>query len=114
MCNIKSLVQLASEVVPQDTLLKEIPNDIIILIKYYRARIVTCVHSSMWTIKRNKVNGRVTYTCGCIEGWHNNIHVTTILKCEHRRNKSMSNCSVWGTGWCECGGSVQENVECSI
>ncbi len=68
-------------VVPYGAILKDIPSDIIALIKYHRGTIVICEHGTAWTYKRNQINGKVTYACGCEEEWNNGMWIRDLVAC---------------------------------
>ncbi len=85
MCTrkVKSLKVLAAEVVPQDTILKELPIDIRRLIKHNRITIITCTHDTKWSHQRGIVNGIITHTCGCESYWHHGKYMRTQSVCKY-------------------------------
>ena len=102
MNKVKSLAVLAAEVIPQDVELANLHEDVAELVEYNRITIKTCKHGTKWSCRRGKINGVVTYSCGCTQRWRNNMLLYTQFKCEYRRKRIWNSCSAcveWGV-WC--------------
>ncbi len=91
-----SLKNLAAEAVPEDALLTNLHEDVVAIIQHNKPVLKTCKHGTIWSFKRYKINGSVTYTCGCVEEWHGNEWIHDIIICEERVG------SEWGCVGCGC------------
>ncbi len=95
-----SLKDLAAQAIPKDVASVDMSHDLVSIIKHNQPIVKTCKHRIAWTYRRNKVNGPVTYTCGCVEQWKDNEYVEVVVNCD-----SISACvCVVGVGWCGCMG----------
>ncbi len=50
-------------------------------VKGSASEVVVCSHGTKFTFKCNKVNGPVTYICGCVEEWSNSIWIRDLVPC---------------------------------
>ena len=96
---MKSLKQLAAEVVPQDVVPEELHNDIAVLVKYNRITTKTCKHVTQWTCQRGKISGAVTYTCGCSEEWCDGKWSCNLEFCSKYSVCSECLCLKYVRGW---------------
>ncbi len=105
-----SLKDLAAQAIPKDVEegRQDMSHDIAAIIEYNRTKIKTCKHRTMWTYRRDKVNGLVTYTCGCVEQWKDDEFVANVVDCDSMVcvwGRGRWVCSVWG-----CRGSVCDRM----
>ncbi len=91
-----SLKDLAARVIPQDVTLADLPCDPVSVIKHNKSSVKKCAHGTAWTYQRDKVNGPVTYICGCVQQWKDNEYVKYVVRCVH----------VMCIGECRDGGEV--------
>ncbi len=110
MCKVPSLKQLAAEVVPHNTLLAGLPNDLVSIIKYNKSEVKMCKHETTWTYRRNKVNGLVTYFCGCVEEWKNDEYVKVVVDCDSMMRGVCLRIWGWSRGCESCVMRSEHNV----
>ncbi len=88
-----SLKNLAARAIPKNAVPVELTHDIAAITEYNKSVVKTCKHKTVWTYKRNKVDGPVTYTRECVEQWKNDEYVEVVVNCD-----SMGCVRVWGSG----------------
>ncbi len=76
-----SLKDLAAQAIPKDAAPVDIHHDIAAIIKHNASVVKKCAHGTARTYRRNKVNGAVTYVCGCVEQWKNGEYVEYVVDC---------------------------------
>ncbi len=107
-----SLKDLAAQAIPKDVEegQQDTSHDIASIVEHNRTKIKTCSHGTTWTYRRNKVNGPVTYTCGCVEQWKDDEYrnvvncdsrVCVVVGCEWGYGSVWGVCG-WGGEGCRC------------